>query len=111
MNNVESEYNLNNVGDSVIEPEENIYTVDEIKKVLPKVSKSYKKVFELFYFDNLKHNEIAEELGISVSTVRMQLIKASGIIRETIRKKYSDEQGTDVLRIGAVSLFLLALIG
>ena len=97
-----------------VDPEELLLEKEllrEIELAVEELPDQCQLVFNMAKNQQMRYKEIAEELGISVSTVRMQLIKASGIIRETIRKKYSDEQGTDVLRIGAVRLFLLALIG
>lgn len=85
--NGESEYNLDNVKDVIIEPEESKYSITDIKKVLPKLSTSYKKVFELYYFENLKHREIAEELGISENTSKTNLMKAKKKIKELLSRK------------------------
>jgi len=41
-----------------------------------------KRVFEMFYFENKSYREIAEELGISISTVKNQKIRAIKILRK-----------------------------
>jgi RNA polymerase sigma-70 factor (family 1) len=40
-----------------------------------------KRVFEMFYFENKSYQEIAEELGISINTVKNQKIRALKILR------------------------------
>lgn len=85
--NGNSDFNLDNIGDNIEEPTEEKYNINDIKKVLSKVSKAYKKVFELYYFENLKHKEIAEELGISINTSKTNLMKAKKKIKELLNKK------------------------
>lgn len=85
--NGNSDFNLDNVEDNVEEPNEEKYNINDIKKVLSNVSKAYKKVFELYYFENLKHKEIAEELGISINTSKTNLMKAKKKIKELLNKK------------------------
>ena len=85
--NGNSDFNLDNIEDNVEEPNEEKYNINDIKKVLSNVSKAYKKVFELYYFENLKHKEIAEELGISINTSKTNLMKAKKKIKELLNKK------------------------
>ena len=85
--NGNSDFNLDNIGDNVEEPNEEKYNINDIKKVLSNVSKAYKKVFELYYFENLKHKEIAEELGISINTSKTNLMKAKKKIKDLLNKK------------------------
>jgi len=85
--NGNSDFNLDNIGDNTEETTEEKYNINDIKKVLSKVSKAYRKVFELYYFENLKHKEIAEELGISPNTSKTNLMKAKKKIKELLVKK------------------------
>jgi len=85
--NGNSDFNLDNIGDNIEEPNEEKYNINDIKKVLSEVSKAYRKVFELYYFENLKHKEIAEELGISENTSKTNLMKAKKKIKELLSKK------------------------
>ena len=59
-------------------------SINDIKKVLPQLSPAYKKTFELYYLDGLKHDEIAEELGVSPNTSKTNLMKAKRKIRELL---------------------------
>jgi RNA polymerase sigma-70 factor (ECF subfamily) len=66
------------------EYEEEGISINDIKKVLPQLSPAYKKTFELYYLDGLKHDEIAEELGVSPNTSKTNLMKAKRKIRELL---------------------------
>jgi len=57
-------------------PEEPLYSSSDIKEAMNSLSPGYRKVFELYYFDNMTHREIAEELGISEGTSKSNLFKA-----------------------------------
>ena len=44
-----------------------------------------RQVFAMSYFDGMAHKDIADLLGISVSTVNNQVFKALGILREELK--------------------------
>jgi RNA polymerase sigma factor (sigma-70 family) len=49
---------------------------NDINVAISNLSPKYKKVFQLYYIENYSHNEIADELGINVSTSKTNLLKA-----------------------------------
>jgi RNA polymerase sigma-70 factor (ECF subfamily) len=55
-------------------------------EVLKYLSPAYKKVFELYYLEGLRHNEISEKLGISPSTSKTNLMKAKKNIKKYLQK-------------------------
>lgn len=57
-------------------------SVEDIQKLIDKLPKGYKMVFNLFAIEGYKHSEIAEELGISESTSKSQLFKARKLLQE-----------------------------
>lgn len=59
-------------------------TLDEILESIPD---GYRTVFSLYVFDNLKHQEIAEYLDISINTSKTQLAKARRLIRLKLEEK------------------------
>ncbi|MCL7754088.1 sigma-70 family RNA polymerase sigma factor [Polaribacter sp. Z022] len=71
--------------DSATESLENT-TVEDIQKLIDKLPEGYKMVFNLFAIEGYKHSEIAEQLGISVSTSKSQLFKARKILQENYYK-------------------------
>ncbi len=85
--------------------------IQEISGAVQKLPEQCQLIFNMAKNRQMKYKEIAEELGISVSTVRMQLIKATGTIKETIRDKYKDDKSLDSYKIGMIWLLLASLIG
>jgi RNA polymerase sigma-70 factor (ECF subfamily) len=55
--------------------------VKEIKKLPP----SYRVVFNMYVIDGFTHQEIANQLGISVGTSKSNLSKARAILQKIIR--------------------------
>ena len=54
-------------------------------ELLKYLSPSYKRVFEMYYLDGLKHNEISEILSISTSTSKTNLMKAKKNLRNYLQ--------------------------
>ncbi len=65
---------------------------DELKKCLMKeldgLSPECRKVFEKSRFDGLTYNEIANELGISVNTVKYHIKNALSVLRNGLGKYF-----------------------
>lgn len=51
-------------------------SVEDIQKLIDDLPDGYKIVFNLYAIEGYKHAEIAEKLGISISTSKSQLFKA-----------------------------------
>lgn len=49
------------------------------------LSPRYKQIVEMFYLDNMKHHQIADELGISVGTSKSSLSKAMHNLKKSIK--------------------------
>lgn len=58
-----------------------------LNEVLMLLPDGYRTVFQMYVFDNLKHQEIAEYLGVSVNTSKTQLSKARKMIRLKLEEK------------------------
>ncbi len=82
INLSDEEYVFN---DAATESLENT-TVQDIQKLIDKLPEGYKMVFNLFAIEGYKHSEIAEQLGISVSTSKSQLFKARKLLQENYYK-------------------------
>lgn len=74
---------------------ENKEVEQHIEQIINKLPEQRQKVFRLAKLDGLKYQEIADDLGISVSTVKDHLVKANRFV-----KKYMIENGG----LNAVSL-------
>ena len=63
-----------------------IFTEQEILEAIQKLSSAYRTVFNLYVIEGFAHKEIADQLGISESTSRSNLVKARIKLKEYIRK-------------------------
>lgn len=57
------------------------FTVKDVLSAMESLTPVYRAVFNLYVFENLGHQEIAEELGITVGTSKSNLAKARRNIR------------------------------
>ena len=60
---------------------------EDILKVIQLLSPGYRVVFNLYAIDGYKHQEIAEQLNISVGTSRSNYAKARKLLQEHLEKK------------------------
>lgn len=60
--------------------------VEDIQKLIDGLPAGYKMVFNLYAIEGYKHSEIAEELGITISTSKSQLFKARKWLQENYIK-------------------------
>ncbi len=83
--------------------------LDEVVSTLPD---QCRLIFEMAKNRQLKYKEIADELGISISTVRTQLQKASSIIRKHLYDKYYEGHEHKQDHFGNINpaLYLIALL-
>jgi len=61
---------------------------DELVTLIQTLSPRYRMVFNLYAIEGYSHQEISEELGISVGTSKSNLSSARGILQEKIRSVY-----------------------
>lgn len=60
--------------------------IKEVKKLPP----SYRVVFNMYVIDGFTHQEIANQLGISVGTSKSNLFKAKAILQKNIKSSDSE---------------------
>jgi len=70
-----------------IQEDEDDMSFDDIMKVLDELPVGYRTIFNLYVFEDMKHREIAEMLGISINTSKSQLILAKKRLYEILKKK------------------------
>jgi RNA polymerase sigma-70 factor (ECF subfamily) len=58
--------------------------IELIKKKSSELKKGQKEIFRLYYFQGLKHDEIAEIKGLSPNTSKSQLMRAKAKIKQLI---------------------------
>ena len=85
--------------EEAIELKEESRLKEILAEVLRELPDGYRTVFNMYVFDNLKHQEIADYLGVSVNTSKTQLVKARKMIRKKLeernitKSRIADEQG------------------
>jgi RNA polymerase sigma factor (sigma-70 family) len=78
--------------------EEDLFTADELFRVLNELPAGYKMVFNLYAVEGYKHKEIAEMLGIDTNTSKSQYSRAKAVLREKLeklnklKKRYTDNE-------------------
>jgi RNA polymerase sigma factor (sigma-70 family) len=63
-------------------------TCQELVKLVQTLSPRYRMVFNLYAIEGYNHQEISEELGISVGTSKSNLSRARTILQEKIKNIY-----------------------
>lgn len=67
---------------------------EEIITEIQGLSPGYRTVFNLYVIDGFTHEEIAEQLGISVGTSKSNLYKAKATLQKRLVKIYKHEQAS-----------------
>ena len=60
------------------------FNVHDVMEAMEQLTPVYRAVFNLYVFDNLGHQEIADRLGIQVGTSKSNLAKARRNLREVL---------------------------
>jgi len=60
----------------------------ELTAMIQTLSSAYRTVFNMYVIDGFKHDEIAEQLGITVSTSKSNLARARVKLRDLVTTKY-----------------------
>jgi len=60
---------------------------EDIKYAIDKLSPAYKMVFNLYILEGYSHQEIADELGVSLGTSKSNLAKAKANVKKILVKK------------------------
>lgn len=75
------------ISQSVNEAPDHNLNYEEILLRIGKLSPAYRAVFNLYVIDGYKHHEIAELLGITVSTSKANLTRAKAALRSMLQKE------------------------
>lgn len=85
-------YHLNMPQDSGFDSPEGAYTVSEINRVLNSFADEYKVPFEM-HVQGFKYEEIAQELGLPIGTVKSRIFFARKRLQELLKDyKYIDRK-------------------
>lgn len=66
------------------------FSVIDIHSAMKQLPDGYRIIFSLYMFEDLSHNEIAEQLDISVNTSKSQLSRARKKMKELMLKNKED---------------------
>ena len=66
-------------------------SLDDIMKMVQRLPRAYRMVFNLYAGEGYKHAEIAEKLGISEGTSKSNYSKARGKLQKMIEEQYEQE--------------------
>ncbi len=58
--------------------------LSRIKEVIAELPGKYSVVLKLYYFEDRSYQEIADTLGIPLNTVKIQLLRARGLVRKKL---------------------------
>ncbi len=72
--------------------EEPDFSEEDVKNVLPKLPPVYRVVFDMYYFQNMKHQDIADKLNINIGTSKSNLFKAKKKIREILLDTLNEQE-------------------
>jgi RNA polymerase sigma-70 factor (ECF subfamily) len=61
---------------------------ETLLKYLQRLPPGYRTVFNLYAIDGFSHEEIAEQLGISIGTSKSQLFKAREFLKRILDKSF-----------------------
>lgn len=81
----------------------------EMLSIIDSLPPGFKTVFNLYVFENLSHNEIAEELGISAGTSRSQLVRARKMIQKKLIEKVEQEEKSNKKKKTHLATLLLVM--
>ncbi len=79
----------------ILQQSEELPPIEEFSEVLSMLDElpiGYRTIFNLYVFEELKHREIAEQLGISINTSKSQLILAKKKLLDIYKKKHKSVQ-------------------
>ena len=60
--------------------------LEDLTKIINSLPRGYRHVFNMYVIDGYSHKEIANELNISVSTSKTQLMRAKGLLKNIIKE-------------------------
>jgi RNA polymerase sigma factor (sigma-70 family) len=80
------------------EPEENLGEIN-IEEIFSNMPAGYRLIFNLYVFEERKHQEIAEILNISEGTSKSQLSKAKKWLADYLKAKENEKRNTETVKI------------
>lgn len=80
---------------------------EDMLSIIDSLPAGFRTVFNLYVFENYNHNEIANELGITSSTSRSQLLRARKMIQKKLIELVKQQKKKEEVKICLVPLLLM----
>ena len=90
----ENDYRVMNLADdkdehAFLDEEEKTIKPRDVIAAMQRLSPAYKMVFNLYVMENYSHQEIADEIGISIGTSKSNLAKARMNMRKILQEQFA----------------------
>lgn len=79
-----------NIKASGLDPEESFIKkqkIDAIRLLVDNLKPKYKEMIELFYFQEMSHEEISKQLNLPIGTIKAQLFRARDLLYNALKNR------------------------
>ncbi len=79
-----------NIKASGLDPEENFIKkqkIESVRVLVDSLKPKYKEMIELFYFQEMSHEEISKKLNLPIGTIKAQLFRARDLLYNALKGK------------------------
>lgn len=79
-----------NIKASSLDPEEHFIRkqkIESIRVLVDNLKPKYKEMIELFYFQEMSHDEISQKLGLPIGTIKAQLFRARDLLYNALKSR------------------------
>ncbi|MFN7911245.1 MAG: RNA polymerase sigma factor [Bacteroidota bacterium] len=86
----DSENHSANLKANSLDPEEHYIRkqkIDTVRLIVDKMKPKYKEMVELFYFQEMSHEEISKKLDLPIGTIKAQLFRARDLLFAALKEK------------------------
>ena len=86
--NTEGSDHSANIKSPILDPEEMYIRkqkIDNVRDLVNNLKPKYKEMIELFYFQEMSHEEISKKLGLPIGTIKAQLFRARDLLYTALK--------------------------
>jgi RNA polymerase sigma factor (sigma-70 family) len=88
IDNNEGYDHSSNIRSTTLDPEENFIRkqkIESVRLLVDNLKPKYKEMIELFYFQELSHEEISKKLNLPIGTIKAQLFRARDLLYSALK--------------------------
>ncbi|MDP3557122.1 MAG: sigma-70 family RNA polymerase sigma factor [Bacteroidota bacterium] len=88
--NDENSDHAGNIKSNTLDPEEHFIRkqkVDLVRLLVENLKPKYKEMIELFYFQEMSHEEISQRLNLPIGTIKAQLFRARDLLFHALKNR------------------------